>query len=208
MFNSVDKTPTQAKASFLVRARGVQLNPRNQWVLAPFYDMYNHISGDKGNMKRMGKVGYGVEVWSTKDIRAGEQILVNYGKDTPLMLREFGFVENYPQQWKFDFTTAGGSVVTFSIDQVDGSKYTVDWSDKTGVPDEGTLEILRTELSRLRNLESKRSATWGDVPKTEHAIIWDYYDALKIALNEAIIRTENDYDNHDVPKDTCVPKAE
>eukprot|EP00978_Attheya_sp_CCMP212_P048228 scaffold489782_cov110-Attheya_sp.AAC.1 len=80
--------------------------------LIPIWDMVNHHNGRINTEHNPMNSEEGIKVLASKDILAGEEFFMSYdfctdcpGTEnkwgTPEILRDFGFVEPYPQRWTF-----------------------------------------------------------------------------------------------------------
>ena len=163
--------------------------------------------------------GEDIEVTAKRYIYAGEQIYTSYNMcedcggraltyGTPEILREYGFVEQMPQNWIFHDLELG-----FRIDEgyddegIPTGFYTVtDWI--FGEPDEYDLEKVNEMLEQTsKTKETILSQRVEDVPDFEWNTINNYINALELALQVAIsasgsgedipVLTEEDYNEED-----------
>jgi len=138
-------------------------------LMIPVYDMMSHRNGDQWLNTKSNSVHNEKEpvmVRASKDIKAGDEIYTSYnfctdcgnratsGYGTPEILRDFGFVENYPQRW---FLT---KTVKFDLDQKEEEE------DEEEEEDDGTTTTTTTTFQ----------VTWkgkkGKKPKGAKAIGW------------------------------------
>jgi len=135
-------------------------------VLIPVFDMMSHGNGRLLNTDH-GAVREGdmVIVKASRDIQKGEELYTTYnmcpdcenrymGYGTPELMRDYGFVENFPQRW---FFWPFGRAISFEMDQVldiDGNvvpeEYTLEWLE--GRPTHRMLVYFRNQLVRLQTL--------------------------------------------------------
>ena len=134
-------------------------------LLIPLYELFNHRNGKWLNTKsnRVHDSSQDVQVYASKLIKAGDEIygsythcedcrgrVDNYG--TPELLRDYGFVEQYPQ--KFIFREQG---VAFTVDLPpdDDDELQLIWhSEEVGPNDSDKLEFFAEQLKRLRQVYS------------------------------------------------------
>jgi len=180
--------------------------------LVPVFDMLNHHSGRYNNVDSTPVHGSGaVAVHATRDIPAGEQLFLSYmdcideeGYENdyvlPQMLRDFGFVDAYPQRWNFPvFSSDHEEVdVVFDIDFVDPEaeallqqgviktmpEMRIDW--RTDPPTPSQVRQLEWELKRLTRLNSHVQKLARHLNNDyERQVIMDYYNSLTLALQYA-----------------------
>jgi len=99
--------------------------------LVPVFDMLNHHSGHHANVDSSTPVHDSrtevLTVQAIRDIQAGEQLFLSYmdcideeGFENeyvlPQMLRDFGFVDSYPQRWTFPVTSSSSATATAAMD--------------------------------------------------------------------------------------------
>ena len=96
--------------------------------LVPVYDMINHHSGRYANVDSTRVLGRDdITIFATRDVTAGEQLFLSYmdcideqGYELeyvlPQLLRDFGFVDQYPQRWTFPVPS--GDNLVFDLDFV------------------------------------------------------------------------------------------
>ena len=119
---------------------------------------------------------------------SGEQIYSSYGNSTSNMLRDYGFIEELPQLWDFDF--GNGKMTKFVIDAGRDGSLTPYWVDR---PNSATVNEMEKELERLQQVEldlwgiSRKKFKEGGLPGKEMDIIWKYHGTLVNALDHSII---------------------
>lgn len=181
------------------------------YVMIPMYDVMNHRNGNYYNTysdKISDTSKDVIQVRAQRRIMKGEQVFtsynmcddcdarkVNYG--TPEILRDYGFVEEYPQRWIFD------DILQFEI----RDSSTIWEEEETSVkrlkpPKNNDLELvwlgnatlgaedkefLEVELERLSALaENKFENAKASIPKEELDVIVRYHGALTNALQMAV----------------------
>ena len=194
-------------ATFLVLTHGEEIG------MSPVTDKYNHAVG-----KRTGAYfsiyGNDDEVASAfraiRDIKAGEEIFHNYRVDdpycfgTPELLKEYGFLESYPQRYVFP-----DQRIAFDIEEVENDLQ-VTWLrkvKKTGVkfhvpPNVKDMQFLQEHLNRLRNvlldLQKLSDDTEATVPKSELRVITQFCSAYMTAMEHAIQSAPVSFDGDDL----------
>lgn len=167
-------------------------------LMIPVFDMMSHGNGkllntDHGTVKE----GETVQVFASRDISEGEEIYTTYnfcancenrfmGYGTPELMRDYGFVENFPQRWFFHEQR-----IAFELDLQDG-EYTVQWLRK--LPPKQDFVFLKEEIIRLQDLAKTilrepgtlTNAYGSAIPKHEFDTIVRYQQALVLAMTEAL----------------------
>lgn len=171
--------PLFRQAVMLVKARA------DYNYMVPFYDMMNHHNGKYNVAHRYNPyvshndrsvIGY--EIVTTKKIKKSEELYNSYNRcniceawadhhGTPEIFISFGFVEVMPQRWLFDFAR-----VKFDLDWKDADESTGDVP-----PSAGGIALLQEELARPKD---------AGIPESEWQSLWQYYHALKTALECAV----------------------
>jgi len=150
-------------------------------MIVPVFVFANHRNRPWSNFHiDENEKGFGAV--ATRDIARGEEIYYWYGLGTHKTFSSFGFVENFPQRWVFDFDAAareegaddyghsgrGGNIVEFDLDEQvvawdSGSaghtttitSFSVTWvKPMGGPPSKATIDLLQSELVRLGTLRS------------------------------------------------------
>lgn len=179
--------------------------------LVPLWDMVNHQNGDGTNTETSSiyaNAEQGMRVWASKPIAAGEQLFHSYdgcsdcheeqfeSEGTTELLRDFGFVEDYPQRWVYDYRgeDEGGVYVWFQVRRVENeseekSQLEVYWSEEGEPTNKAAVaEFLRGELLRLQKIAA--SASFEDecelIPPHECETIRQYRQAALKALILAV----------------------
>jgi Tfp pilus assembly protein FimT len=189
--------------------------------LVPVFDMINHHSGRYANIdstsihdKSTGKA----TVFATRDVPAGEQLYLSYmdcidekGFELeyvlPQMLRDFGYVDDYPQRWTFPTptsitkkkkSTSSKDNFVFEIDfvneEIDAlfkagalqgpAEMKITWL--TGEPSNQQLIFLKQELKRIELLQPTVITLANQLQDGyERKVALDYYNSLATALHYA-----------------------
>ncbi|CAB9524624.1 Polyamine aminopropyltransferase [Seminavis robusta] len=149
-------------------------------LMIPVFDMMSHGNGrllnthhDSVRNAQGDGVADVIKVYASRDIAKGEEITTTYnfcancenrfmGYGTPELLRDYGFVEGFPQRWFFHKQEIG-----FELDQLEGEDFRLTWLLPR--PHPKALEWLQGQLGRLQ-----------DLPKTylQNKAVFDRYDAL------------------------------
>jgi len=165
--------------------------------LVPIYDMINH-NYEKQNVRTTPHVlaREGFSVVTTKEVSAGEEFFYSYyychdcgqfNGGTAEMLRDFGFVEDYPHRFHI---TDDLTLVIEKDPETEFDAYFVTYDEESKSEDEFTgdipphvLEAMESELKRLEKITRKDvTLAAGLVPDHEHRTINAYYQALTKAL--------------------------
>ena len=175
---------------------------RRSWddIMVPLFDMVNHRNGRWTNVESNSiHEDKDIRVYAIRDIEAGEQLHRSYNEcidcccyahtyTLPDIMREFGFVEQYPQRWNFC-----SSWLMFEIDEVfDENDENTDaleiiwFSDP---PDDfDGLHFLHGQLRRLERMYDDVLAR-ASLLESDHEkrVIVNFYDSLSAALDAVII---------------------
>jgi len=168
----------------------IQLQRAWDDVLVPVLDMLSHRNGRWLNTVNS-NIHWAKPVFlqASRKIEKGEEIYTsynfcsdcdnrNFGYGTPEILRDYGFVEQFPQRWFFPKYEE--DKLAFEIDEHPNlpGKYTVKWLHKT-VPNEASVEFMEDQVDRLKYLGSTAAyESPGSVPKHEWETIKIYQKAL------------------------------
>jgi len=170
-------------------------------ILIPVYDMMSHRNGEYLNTESttVHHKSKNIKVRADRGIESGEEIYTSYDmcKDcgarhdtygTPDILRNYGFVELYPQRWIFPD-------VKFNVEEDtdnDDNDLTVSW-----IGDPPTLEGVEYlhEVSTAMALAGKTMlGSNGNIPSNELDTIRKFntaiYKATSIALKKSITESE------------------
>ena len=183
-------------------------------LMIPLLDMVRHRNGEwlnadisfEGDDESVSTV----YVQATIDIEAGEEIYVTFNmcetcdekyNGTPEILRDYGFVEEYPQSWNFFAANGAGVNVRFSVDEEDDDEYTFEgWGDEVELNND-TIDDLKELSTQIVETRTTFLATRDpNVPLQEWNIINDYMTAMDIAVQVALDKVEND-------GETCIERG-
>ena len=168
-------------------------------ILIPVYDTMSHRNGQWLNTESNHvHEGEDILVRAKRDIKAGEEIYTTYNHcedcggrlttyGTPEILRDYGFVEQFPQSWIFD-----NIGVAFRVDEeldeageATGEYRLIEWIESE--PDDDGMETLRALLEQLVGTKENVLASRDpEVPENEWNTISDYVNAMELALKIAI----------------------
>jgi len=210
----------------LARAAFYQFTSRDEdSLMVPFYDMSNH-SNDPEKLNTVSekpeRPGQPFVLRAWRDIRPGEQIYISYNRchrcwfdrsykdcdsysyyGTSDVFDIFGFVEDFPQSWKFkmnvgnadsprwdelnfcltrDDSSSSGFAVTF------GDNYTRD--PDAELPVMANVVYLGKQLMRLAELEATMKSddkVMETMPKYEWEMAWTYHQALMTSISAALL---------------------
>jgi hypothetical protein len=194
--------------------------------LIPVLDLMNHRGGRYFNIDTTSVHDVrqdAIEAYATRPIKRGEQLHISFMDCAeeheyrfeyvlPQLLRDIGFVDQYPQRWIFptgvpdDESDEYVKNVVIDIDQVtkksqDGEvvSYEISWH----VPDRGlddgalVLETLREELSRLEELKTYVYERAIQIQSEhERKVSLEYYRSLTVALEQVIANIIQEFGDH------------
>mmetsp|Transcript_11539 Transcript_11539/g.13218 ORF Transcript_11539/g.13218 Transcript_11539/m.13218 type:complete len:1224 (+) Transcript_11539:116-3787(+) len=176
-------------------------------IMIPVYDMMSHRNGIWLNTKSnsVHKKSENIKVQASRDIKGGEEIYTSYNfcEDcgdrgarhfgTPEILRDYGFVENFPQRWFL------GRKIAFELDEemgADGSPTGVlklNWLQKK--PKQRAINFLKFQLERLNDFASYELENADpSIPKSELSTMKNYHQAVTIAIKHALDELNVEYD--------------
>ena len=193
--------------------------------LVPLLDMFNHHGGDKFNVdsstvhqqkgdddnKDMKYTSEYINVYAKRDIHMGEQLYINYMECTDeylrrhenhlsKLLRDHGFVEDYPQRWSIPTPVQRSHFgennvpheIIFDIIKVDDDAYEIKWEAPAEVPAYPTIFAhLQKELTRIEDIGIFVTETAGNLTSDhERTSCLKYYQSLMIAYKKAIASVE------------------
>ncbi len=146
-------------------------------ALIPIWDMVNH---DNGRINTENDSMYdpgGMKVRASRDLEAGEELFASYDKcldcgdlneywGTPEILKDFGFVENYPHRWIF-----GPEMVWIEVYEDEEVPFIAWFSEEEGAPpSDEQLDFLKEEVARLEAISLDEQGAIGD---------WEWYTIQK-----------------------------
>jgi len=165
-------------------------------VLVPVFDMMSHRNGRWLNTENS-NVHWSKPVFVTasRDIKAGEELYTTYnfcsdcggrsfGYGTPEILRDYGFVEQFPQRWFFPAFQEDN--IAFELDEDDDGNSIVNWI--TGKPPTNeAVAFLAEQLERLQQMaDDDQFKSAGTVPENEFSVIQWYHKSIIFALERAL----------------------
>lgn len=179
--------------------------------LVPVLDMFNHhpqpniVVDDDDD-----KDAQTIKIFAKTDIRRGDQLYTDYRNRSQdsihhvsTLLRDFGFVEDYPQQWKIPTPEKRSNIeennvpvdIRFDIVRVeneDGERYDVNWvRPVTPLVHPVAANHLKKELARIRAVNLSVVETAATVAsESERETILGYYRSLVIAYETVISSVE------------------
>jgi spermidine synthase len=165
-------------------------------LMIPVFDMMSHGNGRWLNTKIPGSVHdpeTPVTVQARRKIQKGEEIYTTYNHcedcefrrlwyGTPELLRDYGFVEQYPQRWVFDEQD-----VIFDIDYQDEDPQKtlhLQYVEGHVLKDEEDISFFAEQLQRLRNLGDTMFLHRNtNVPELEWDVLVRFREAYVTALD-------------------------
>lgn len=228
----------------LAKAAFYQFTSRDEdTLMVPFYDMCNH-SNDPAKLNTVSekpeRPGLPFILRAIRDIHPGEQIYISYNRchrcwydksytdcvsyshyGTSDIFDVFGFVEDFPQSWKFTMNVGGDGDdgddegappvwdtlkfcltrdITDSMSEFVvsfGDNYTKDPNEEA--PNMSTVVYLGNQLTRLVELEDKWKTDikfMKSMPNYEWEMAWTYHRALKISISAALLASGLVGDTH------------
>jgi SET domain len=187
-------------------------------LMIPVFDLMSHGNGRLLNTHHDSvrdttdgvSVAKSIKVYASRDIKAGEEITTTYnfcancenrfmGYGTPELLRDYGFVESFPQRWFFHKQD-----IAFEMDHDETTgKYTVQWLLPRPRPK--AFEWLHGQLLRLQDLTktflqdkaiydlgyqpldpNAPKRTGPAMPDHEFDTLHKYHQALMVAITECL----------------------
>jgi len=179
-------------------------------VMIPVYDIINHRNGHWHNVDQASSVHLikdqpadkPLVVVTLRDVAAGEPLHISYNECLdfdchglegvyvlPYILKDYGFVEQYPRRWRLDIGENDEDHVLFEIDQVEpgnDDKLKVNWISSS--PDPKTLTLDQMSLVRgnfLRQRDLREEIQKGvELLESAHEreTILEFHQALITAL--------------------------
>lgn len=188
-------------------------------LLLPLYDMMSHRNGKWLNTKSESvyeNMDQPIVARASRDISAGEQIYMSYNYcadcgaraknyGTPEILRDYGFVEQYPQRWFF----GKANRLSFALDENESGKVVVEWLEKKRPTKKG-IRFLFDVLERLDDFGSLGLAKPNpSIPKEEIDTIKNYHQAMMNAIQLALDDLDVSYKGSNCVKgdDSCAMSA-
>ena len=168
--------------------------------LIPVYDTFNHRNGRWNNVDND---EYSVEhdkvrVYATRNIKAGEQLYISYNTcndcggrldhyGTPEIMRDYGFVEEYPRRFFIPGVMAFELDFPTEEDSATADNLQLTWLGRQEPQLDFTRAWLREQWSRLYDLNETALAVRDPRITSDHEwqVIVQYHDALVTALGAA-----------------------
>ena len=177
-------------------------------ILIPVYDMMSHRNGYWLNTasddigEHRGKEA--IRVRASRDIKKGEQIYTSYNMcedcggrvdnyGTSEILRDYGFVEQFPQSWIFPSGPIGFRIDVSNPEDVEKGEeeklYVTEWIEDE-LPDSDDYKLLNNLLIDVkvnkRMVNDSERSMYPDVLDHEWNTMKQYMDAMEVALHVAI----------------------
>jgi len=188
--------PFALNAALITQQRGYNR------ILIPLFDIMNHRNGDWLNTENNsidGDVKF-AKVRATRTIEAGEEIhttfnlckecgdrVDDYG--TGEILRDYGFLEKYPQRWFFY------EEISLEIDEWDdGLELSwIEYEDKSSNVGARLLFKIKSAMESVGDTVLQSAKDDGIIPKNELATIVNFHKALTDAVSVAteVLLNEN-----------------
>jgi len=187
--------------------------------MIPVFDIMRHRNGRWFNADSNSvHEGEDIKVRATRMIAAGEELYTsqnicedcgqrsnNYG--TGELLRDYGFVEDYPQRWFFTELKEVSVEIDEAVDDYGiptGKLEIVEWINrKRSVDEEELIQIFQDERTRLSEIYATEFETRDEaVPEQEWDVIVQYHSAVITAV-ELVIDTLS-VDNRCLEEGNCV----
>eukprot|EP00978_Attheya_sp_CCMP212_P042926 scaffold270884_cov39-Attheya_sp.AAC.1 len=170
----IENDPVFVQAGLLTVARSCS-DPFTEGgsLMAPYYDMYNHINGKRLNTF-IQRIQERFKVTASKDIKAGEQIYNSYGSGTVSHLTHYGFVEQLPQRWMFNIPEIEGEsqhMIGFDLDEDEAGNVFLEWMIDNRPNAEDILFLRTSELKRLEVLYDEILKDVESLPIEEESAI-------------------------------------
>jgi hypothetical protein len=214
----------------LARAAFYQFTSRDEdTLMVPFYDMHNH-SNDPKKLNTISykpkKKGRPFVLRALRDIAPGEQIYISYNRchrcwfdeeytgctsyshyGTSEVFDVFGFVEDFPQMWKFRMNVDDEEEqvqgrpphwdeLNFCLERSEdddmhlvvsfGDNYVTEGEE----PSEANVKYLAEQLIRLNELEKSMKTDvelMKTMPSYEWEMAWTYHQALMTSISAAML---------------------
>ena len=186
-----------------------------QAALVPVLDMINHSNKEEERNVESTTVFTDtfVHVRAITEIKAGEQLFLSYNKcvdckfedlGTGDILRNYGFLEPFPQQWNF-----GRIAVVVDEVEDDTGKMIIEARHVGGLPNELGAMFFREQIEHLQELlhGDAMIAAPGHVPEKELETIHLYHDALIKALSSAVKKTDLMDIEHETHEFACIAEG-
>ncbi len=197
----VNKGCINANDTYAYHAAELTIQRGFDLELIPIWDMVNHDIGERINVETNSlRSEEGLIVWAKQHITAGDEILYTYNHctdcseiglewGTPGIYRDFGFIEDYPQEWPFLDQDVYSTIVRNQENQDRFSAVFYSEIDGDEVhlygPNASGLLFFEEQLSRLQCLEIDTEINRIASP-IEQVMIRKFYSSLKTAIATVI----------------------
>lgn len=175
-------------------------------ILIPVWDMVSHRNSgfhpqstawmNVAEAHSVHNENYPVTVRAVRDITAGEEFFMSYDRcpdcggrsktyGTPEILRDYGFVELWPQKWVFHNQDVSISLDSLNDDD-DDDDLVLKWHSER--PTVKALHFFKNQITRLSQMDlTKNKATqYSTIPRLEWDIIVRYHAALIRAMKYVV----------------------
>lgn len=189
---SKEDAPARDKAHYQNVAFLLKTHGEDNWMM-PLSEKFNHDKKLVGARLKFPSsddpYGYGLIVESTRQVKEGEQIYTDYRSGhyygaldytTAELFSDFGFVEQYPQRWRFH---TGSQAIGFDLENSDDDCRITWHVDKRFITEE-SVSFLREHLIRLRQLDDEIEQSLA--PQSERESVRQFREAMMIALSCSI----------------------
>jgi len=182
------RDPFEVNAALMVAQRS--------WddILIPVFDMMSHRNGKWLNTESSSvhDESTDIVVKARRPIESGGEIYSSYNMcedctnryltyGTPEILRDYGFVEQYPQRWIFP------DAIGFEIDEKDAGSGNLSLSWITEEPDDDDIDLLEDIQEAMAEVAKTKLATPDTaIPSNEIATIRQFHQDLTKATNFAL----------------------
>lgn len=202
--------PLEEEAAAFVIQRG--------WdeMLIPIFDMLSHRNGRWHNIEEEPvRGGASVRVMASRDIKAGEEIYNSYNfcvdcegryhnYGTAEILRDYGFVEPFPQRWIFPKPHNIEFDLDEEYDEDDKptGKIKLTWINDRKEPSKTSIKWFKSQYKRVKEFGDNLGDRPKDVPVNEWDVIVEYQHSLERAMMIALEALESS--SSGFPDDQCL----
>jgi SET domain len=170
------------------------------FALFSVFDFINHRNGKWQNVD-IEIESSGVRVYAIRNIAAGDQLYMShteckqcgnykYKYVAQHVLKERGFVEDYPRRWVVDSGDTKESLLV-EIDVLESGERILQWPRNNRRPRIDELDWIQTQATRLRDLSSTIQQGLAELESVhERNVLADYYRGYLEALELSMIYSE------------------
>ena len=174
-------------------------------ILIPVWDMVSHRNGHWTNVAEAYSVfdeQHPVTVKATRDIKAGEELFMSYDHcpdcqgrlrtyGTPEILRDYGFVEMFPQKWVFHgYGVSIGLDYNYKLKETGGrfddDKLLFQWYSRPASP--RAVSYFKSEIERLLQMDVATKPQ--QIPSHEWEVAVVYHAAILRAMRRVVLESE------------------